>query len=444
MKITRRNDGRFEGKFSCPYTFKKLQSSVSITKDEIIINDPTSMMNPCKDNHRISIYPSSAYISKSEIDSLSADAIKRHRDKKIEKYKNEPNSKTSFKEVHKIYMAWFEKRIGTKGYTKKTHESYEKAARRHVYSTSIGASYIGDIDEIDLQNLYDELQEKFILEGLADNLFLQVSVVVKAVFAHAVAKRFIKDNPYTQLVKDKANKIRLDLREENASNSKTVDVPLVINFVDFVVEISRFDKQYVDLANYMLVTFHLATRSSETSGIYLDDIDFENKEIHIQRQTFKQYGSKYTDLENKVVTKPLKTKAGNRFIPLSSALINLFKKIDIDYLEGVLIPDAEGNKPLWQFPTGVPTVFGGKLKTFLRNYGAEFKARFGKPYEHVFHALRHAGISIWIRGGKDLYKVMKMAGHSNISTTVNIYGHEAKKHDYFDMSDLIKGVRQKQ
>jgi len=36
---------------------------------------------------------------------------------------------------------------------------------------------------------------------------------------------------------------------------------------------------------------------------------------------------------------------------------------------------------------------------------------------------------------------MKMAGHSNISTTVNTYGHEVKEHDYFNMSDLIRGVK---
>ena len=85
----------------------------------------------------------------------------------------------------------------------------------------------------------------------------------------------------------------------------------------------------------MLITLHLATRSAETSGIYLDDIDFKNKKIHIQRQTFKQYGSKYIDSENKnkIVTKKLKTKAGDRFIPLSSDLIKLFEKIDINYRE---------------------------------------------------------------------------------------------------------------
>jgi len=436
MKINNKK----EIKFGCPYTAKRLKTEVIQTADKIFINDPTSIINPCPDDHRLSIYPNST-ASISDIKQMKIDAIFKHFDKKTREFKNLPNSKASFIKVHKDYMAWFKKRIGTKGFSDKTYETYEHVARGHIYSTSIGASDIGSIDSIDLENLYDEIQEKFILESLGPDLFLLVSVVVKAVFKYAVTKRFINDNPYTQLVSEKANKIRLDLKEENTSNVKSVDVNLVINFVDFVGEISRFDKQYIDLANYMLITLHLATRSAETSGIYLDDVDFINKKIHIQRQTFKQYSSKYIDSENKIVTKKLKTKAGDRFIPLSSHLIKLFEKIDIDYREGVLIPDAQGNRPLWQFPTGVPTVFAGKLTTFLRNYGAEFKTRFGKAYEHVFHALRHAGISTWIRGGIDLYRVMKMAGHSNISTTVNIYGHEAKEHDYFNMSDLIKGVK---
>ena len=218
MKITERKDGRFEAKIPCPFTAQKLKDfSNGKNKGGIwrlnhrYDNDNVS---PCKKNHRISIYPSSRYLSKSELDSISADAVKNIKLNLFSSFNNKPNGKASFIEVHKDYMAWFKKRIGTKGFADKTYESYEHVARGHVYSTSIGASDIGSIDSIDLENLYDELQEKFILEGLGADLFNLVSVVVKAVFSHAVTKRFINDNPYNQLVSEKANKIRLDLKEE--------------------------------------------------------------------------------------------------------------------------------------------------------------------------------------------------------------------------------------
>ena len=435
MAITKK-----EIKFGCPYTAKKLKAEVIQTKDKIQILDPSKIMIPCHDSHRLSIRVEKS-ASKSDIRQAIVEKSQKHFDEKVAEFKKLPNTKAIWSDVHKDYMSWFNKRLNTRRHTVSTRDTYERNGRIHVYDTALGTAPIGDIDEIDLINYYDDLHEKFLMDGLGADLFLHVTTVVKKVFEHAITKRFIIDNPYSQRVKDKANDIRKQLEEEDVSVAKDIDVPMVINFVDFIREKSKADKQYIDLANYMLVTFHLATRSAETSGIYLDDIDFENKEIHIQRQTFKQYGSNYTDSTKEVVTKTLKTKAGNRVIPLSDDLINLFKKIDIDYREGILIPDAQGNKPLWQYPTGVPSVFRGKLRTFLRNYGAEFKARFGKVYNHLFHALRHAGISTWLRAGIDLHRVMKMAGHSNIQTTVNTYGHQAKANDYFNMSDLIKGVK---
>jgi integrase len=402
-------------------------------------------MKPCpRTDGRHEVYPSTQYPSKVELDDLINQSIDRHRRELQDEYKNLPNSKVTLKEVHKKYIEWFNKRIGTKNFTKRTRNIYERCGRNYVYPTSIADKPIGDIDEIDLLNYYDDLHELFLMDGLGADLYLNISVVLNHIFNHAIQNRFITDNPYTQLVRNKANNLRHHIKEEYVAEAKNIDVDLVIKFVDFVQEISRFENRFSDLAQYLLVTLHLATRSAETCGIYLDDIDFNKRTIHIKRQTFKLFGSTYTGSETEIVTKSLKTKAGNRIIPLSDDLINLFKRIDIDYREGVLVPDTTGNKPLWQYPNGLPNIFRNQLKKFLRKHGADFGKRTGKEYNYVFHALRHAGISIWIRHGIDSHRVMTMAGHSSIQTTFNIYGNPVNQNEYFNMSDLIKEVREMQ
>ena len=52
MKITKKK----EIKFPCPYTAKRLKTEVIQSADKITILDPTSIINPCPDDHRLSIY----------------------------------------------------------------------------------------------------------------------------------------------------------------------------------------------------------------------------------------------------------------------------------------------------------------------------------------------------------------------------------------------------
>ena len=109
----------------------------------------------------------------------------------------------------------------------------------------------------------------------------------------------------------------------------------------------------------------------------------------------------------KIVVNEPKTKESNRDIPLSSELIKIIKPLmKIVNYEFYVLSNEE--KPI------EPRTYRNYYKRVLKNLGI--------PYLK-FHGLRHSFATRCIESKNSVKTVSVILGHSNITTTMNLYVH---------------------
>ncbi len=153
-------------------------------------------------------------------------------------------------------------------------------------------------------------------------------------------------------------------------------------------------------------------RIGELNGLEWKDIDFDNEMIVIERTS--QYVSGMG-----IITKDPKNKTSARVSKYPSMLFKLLKEyrawqnkerlkmgdrwIDTDRLFTKYNGEAISPSTLWKWFT-----------QFLEGAGLS----------HItIHSLRHTNATLLISGGVDVRTVSKRLGHSQTSTTMNIYAH---------------------
>ena len=165
-------------------------------------------------------------------------------------------------------------------------------------------------------------------------------------------------------------------------------------------------------------------RAGECLALQWSDIDFENSVISIRHNLC--YDGQKTWLDTP------KTKKSRRVIAMSAELAELLKN---HYTRQQIIK----NSVKYDF-NPINLVFTSKTGSFKDRSGLlrEFK-RFIKDTDFSFatlHMLRHANATLLLNSGVDIKLVSENLGHSNISTTADIYADvllESKR----KMADLV-------
>ena len=167
----------------------------------------------------------------------------------------------------------------------------------------------------------------------------------------------------------------------------------------------------------MLAAFY-GLRRSEVVGLKWDAIDFENKTIAI-RHTVTACAEKGRRIE--VAADTTKTASSRRTLPLVPAFqtklaalkeqqeknrILCGRSYCTDYLGYVLV-DAMGNRL--------------KLSYISTAFPALLKRNGLRPIR--FHDLRHSCASLLLKNGVPMKQIQEWLGHSDFSTTANIYAH---------------------
>ena len=173
-------------------------------------------------------------------------------------------------------------------------------------------------------------------------------------------------------------------------------------------KIMRFVEDNFTFRNLgIFICLSTGIRIGEICALTWDDIDTENGVIHIrktiQRIYVKENGIKKTEL---LIDTP-KTATSMRDIPMIKDLYEILKPlkkvVNNDYF--VLTNEATPTEP----------------RTY-RNYYKKLLDKLGIP-PIKFHGLRHSFATRCIESKCDYKTVSVILGHSNISTTANIYAH---------------------
>ncbi len=171
-------------------------------------------------------------------------------------------------------------------------------------------------------------------------------------------------------------------------------------------------------------------RLSEIRALTIDDIDFENKTINVD----KQIGEIRND-DGKIVqgVTPPKTSTSNRKLYAPDFVLNTLKAHvnDMPYIpisKEIFWPHLK-RQPLSR--SALPAAFKRML---VNNSIPEIR----------FHDLRHLQATLLIHAGTNAAIVSKRLGHSNISITLNTYTHSVEEFDRQsanNFENIIKNIR---
>ncbi|MBO1910146.1 site-specific integrase, partial [Microvirga sp. 3-52] len=161
-------------------------------------------------------------------------------------------------------------------------------------------------------------------------------------------------------------------------------------------------------------------RKGELLALQWDDIDFDKNTIHVR------HSLSYTKLNGYQLKEPKTKKSIRKVAPPSQLMDELkshkqIKKTDRN--NAVELWDGGNHFFVFSTDLGKP-FFPGVPNTWLTRF---FKRTGLKRIR--FHDLRHTAATDLINKGANIHSISNRLGHSNIGTTMNIYGHYLEEAD---------------
>jgi integrase len=222
-------------------------------------------------------------------------------------------------------------------------------------------------------------------EGMNISTIKKILVTLGQIMTYAARHGYIDHNPVRAAERPRGN------------GGKEEGKIRVLTPAKIKVFLDRFkDKKYQTL--FMLSIFSGA-RQGELLGLKWSDVDWENRQIHIQR-TFNN--GRWYDV---------KTAASKRRIDIGPSMMAKLKEWKLacpPNTLGLVFPNSAGN------PINHNNLVNRHYHPALRDAGLP-KIR--------FHDLRHTYASLLIEQRENIKYIQTQLGHSSPSVTLNIYAH---------------------
>ena len=300
----------------------------------------------------------------------------------------------------KIVALWKEDK---KQYVKRsTFAAYTLLIENHILP-SFGEMAL--VEEQDVQTfVFRKLNE-----GLSHKTIKDILIVLKMILSFGVKNQMTE---YRQI----------DIKFPTERDKHSIDI-LSRSHQKQIMEYIRLHFTFKNLGIYICLSAGM--RIGEICALTWDDLDVENGIIHVRKTIQRIYvieeHRKYTE----VILDTPKTKNSIREIPMTKNLLKMIRPIK-KIVNGnfyVLTNEPKPTEP----------------RTY-RNYYKQFMQSLGLPLMK-FHGLRHSFATRCFESKCDYKTVSVLLGHSNISTTLNLYVHpnlEQKKRCMEQMSRLLR------
>lgn len=247
----------------------------------------------------------------------------------------------------------------------------------------------------DKEQITEEDVQKFVLtelrKGLSQKSIKDIIIVLKMILKFAVKQKLLAYNEIE--IKFPTVGEKTDLEVLNKNDHKKIINYLQENFT------------FKNLGIYICLSTGM--RIGEICGLLWSDIDVENGIIKVRRTVQRIYVIDGETRHTEILIDTPKTKNSIRDIPMTTELYKIIKPlkkvVNNDFY--VITNEAKPTEP----------------RTY-RNYYERLIKRLGIP-KLKFHGLRHSFSTRCIESKCDYKTVSVILGHSNISTTLNLYVH---------------------
>ena len=246
-------------------------------------------------------------------------------------------------------------------------------------------------------------------QGLSHKTIKDILIVLKMVLKFGAKNKWLEYHPFDIQFPTEREKPNIEVLSR--ANQKRIMIYVQEHFT------------FRNLGVYICLSAGM--RIGEICALTWEDIDAENGVIHIRRTIQRIYTIDEGIRKTELVLDSPKTKHSIREIPMSRDLLKMLKPVKkvVNNKFFVLTNDAKPTEP----------------RTY-RSYYKKFMRALDVP-QLKFHGLRHSFATRCIESKCDYKTVSVILGHSNISTTLNLYVHpnlEQKKRCIEQMFKALK------
>ncbi|HGM3773930.1 TPA: tyrosine-type recombinase/integrase [Clostridioides difficile] len=274
-----------------------------------------------------------------------------------------------------------------------TQKNYEKIIKNHLKP---------ELGKYKLKNLNPAILQKFLNDksrfGLSKNSINNFYGVLSGALKSAVYPfKFIKENPMQY--------VHMPKMQENKKNDLKI-----ISLKDFNKILERFPQGssfYIPLQ----IAFNTGMRGGEVTALQWDDIDLENKIIHV-RHTLISRGKEGFELGTpKTESSYRKINIGDTLTKVLKEHKKLQKEMKLKFGEWYINSSFVCTKEMGEHVTT------NSLKYLSRVVNYELGIDFN------FHSLRHTHATLLLENGANIKDIQHRLGHAKISTTMDTYSH---------------------
>lgn len=304
------------------------------------------------------------------------------------------------KQISEVMVLW---KADKKQYVKKsTFSAYVLLTENHLLP-AFGDQY--EVSETDVQQFVLEKLES----GLSKKTIKDILIVLKMILKFGAKNKWISYEPF-------------DIQYPTVRENQSIEVLSRTH----QKKIMHYIQEHFTFRNLgVLICLSSGMRIGEICALTWEDIDTDNGVIHIRKTIQRIYviedGTRRTEL---LMDTP-KTKNSIREIPMSKDLLRMLKPIKkiVNSSFFVLTNDEKPTEP---------RTYRSFYKNLLKHLDIP---------EIKFHGLRHSFATRCIESNCDYKTVSVLLGHSNISTTLNLYVHPNMEQKKKAIEQMFKALR---
>ncbi len=261
------------------------------------------------------------------------------------------------------------------------------------------------VEEVDVQNFVFQK----LAAGLSHKTIKDILIVLKMVLKFGAKNKWLEYTPF-------------DIQFPTEREKHTIEV---LTKTD-QKKIMNYIQEHFTFRNLgVYICLSAGMRIGEVCALTWEDIDTDNGVISVNRTIQRIYVIEDGNRRTELILDTPKTKNSIREIPISKDLLRIlkpFKKI-VNPSFFVLTNDAKPTEPR-------------TYRSYYKNLMKELKMP-----ELKFHGLRHSFATRCIESNCDYKTVSVLLGHSNISTTLNLYVHPNMEQKKKAIEQMFKALR---
>lgn len=266
-------------------------------------------------------------------------------------------------------------------------EAYESTYRNYINPYLIADLPINDLKTLKVQEFYNKL----IKDNISPNNVKKVHKLLRQFFSYTEKEGYVIKNPCINVALPKSKKEINNIINERKNKFQYFNED----------EIKQLSELFKNTRYENIIKFALGTgmRKGEILGLQWQDIDFENKEIHIVHNL--SYVANIDDNGVRTYTTVLQTpKSENsiRIVPMSTKIYELLNSLD---KTSSYVFNSRGS----HFDIKWTEKFWNKT---LKGTNLEGKR---------FHDLRHTFATMLLLHGANLVQIKELLGHSSVKIT---------------------------